>query len=303
MTEIELPRDPAIEALLLIASRMQRALSSYRRLLRLEERKLKPIVEKWLEWTARKLRAGLSDMRGKTPAARAESIANWKEIQEQGREMIKPALFEILQAGGNSAMTVRQVRKQEICFDPIMIRRTWEVTKQERFDPIGVEAVKWTEKHSAELVVEITDETMLAIREYIKTGINEGKSIQKIAMELRPLVGLTARDIKAVANYHEMLIVERPEYTAATQAEMAETYAQRLHRRRATTIARTETAFGLTEGQRQGYDQMGIERLQRIEDPDCCDVCDEHQGDIYTIEEAEGVLPEHPNCEGTWVAA
>ena len=26
-------------------------------------------------------------------------------------------------------------------------------------------------------------------------------------------------------------------------------------------------------------------------------------GKIYTLAEAEGVLPEHPNCEGSWVAA
>jgi len=177
------------------------------------------------------------------------------------------------------------------------------IRKQERFDPIGVEAVGWTTAHSAELVVEITDATMLAIREYIKVGVNAGKSIQKIAMELRPLVGLTEKNIMAVANYHEMLILERPEYTAATQREMAETYARRLHRRRATTIARTETAFALTEGQRQGYAQMGVKELERVEDPECCDICAEYNGTVYGIKEAEGVLPEHPNCEGTWVVA
>jgi len=122
-------------------------------------------------------------------------------------------------------------------------------------------------------------------------------------MELRPLVGLTSKDIIAVANYHEMLILERPEYTVATQQEMAEVYARRLHRARATNIARTETAFSLTEGQRQGYAQMGATKLERVEDPECCDICAEYQGKIYTIAEAEGVLPEHPQCEGSWVVA
>jgi len=216
-------------------------------------------------------------MRGKTAGAKVMSLADWADIRARGQELLKPALFETLEAGGNSMMGQR-------------------VKKQERFDPIGVEAITWTTEHTAELVVEITDVTMMAIREYIKVGVNEGKSIQAIAMELRPLVGLITKDIMAVANYHEMLILERPEYTAAVQRDMAEVYARRLHRLRATTIARTETAFSLTEGQRQGYAQMGVTKLERVEDPDCCDICAEYNGKIYTIAEAEGVLPEHPNC-------
>ena len=275
----------AIDIILAKDRRTRRAQHSYRRLLRLQEKKLKAVVNEWLVWTAKTISAGLSGMRGRTPAARVKSIADWKEIQAHGEELIKPLMFETLAAGGNSVMGKRVVKKQE------------------RFDPIGLEAIKWTTEHSAELVVEITEETMLAIREYIKVGVDAGKSIQKIAMELRPLVGLTSKDIMAVANYHQLLILERPEYTVSRQREMAEVYARRMHRRRATTIARTETAYALTEGQRQGYDQMGIKRLERVEDPECCDICAEYQGKIYTIAEAEGVLPEHPSCEGSWVVA
>ncbi len=266
------------------ATKQRRALNSYRRLMRLHERKFQSVVNEWLEWTAKTIRAGLSSMKGRTPAARVKSLADWDEIRTRGEEILKPALFEILAAGGDSVMGQR-------------------IRKQERFDPIGLEAIKWTTAHSAELVVEITEKTMLAIREYIEAGVKAGKSVQKIAMELRPLVGLTSKNLQAVANYHEMLILERPEYTAATQRQMADTYARRLHRRRAMTISRTETAFALTEGQRQGYDQMGVDKLERVEDPDCCDECNEHQGQIYTIAEAEGVLPAHPNCEGSWVIA
>lgn len=274
-----------IDIILTKGRRTQRAMHSYRRLLRLQERKLKSVVNEWLEWTAKTIRAGLSGIRGKTPTARVKSIADWKEIQAHGEELMKPVMFETLAVGGNSAMGKRMVKKQE------------------RFDPIGLEAIKWTTEHTAELVVQITNETMLAIREYIKVGVDAGKSVQKIAMELRPLVGLTSRDIIAVANYHEMLILERPEYTVARQREMAEVYARRMHRRRATTIARTETAYALTEGQRQGYAQMGIKRLEWVADPDCCDLCDEMNGKIFTVGEASGLMPLHVNCECSWVAA
>jgi len=65
-------------------------------------------------------------------------------------------------------------------------------------------------------------------------------------------------------------------------------------------IARTETAYGLNEGIREGYGQLGYTKLQRIEDPegdpewDC--TCRENNGAIYTLAESQGVLPEHPNC-------
>ncbi len=70
------------------------------------------------------------------------------------------------------------------------------------------------------------------------------------------------------------------------------------------TITRTETAYALTEGQRQGYGQMGVKKLERVEDFDSPDDdCQINNGKIYTLAEAQGVLPAHPNCEGSWVAA
>jgi len=41
----------------------------------------------------------------------------------------------------------------------------------------------------------------------------------------------------------------------------------------------------------------------RVEAPTCCDICADYDGHVYTIAEASGILPEHPNCGGTWVAA
>lgn len=274
----------AVDIILAKDRRARRALRSYHRLLRLHERKLKSVVNEWMEWTAKTIRAGLNGMRGKTPTARVKSIADWDEIRTHGEELMKSVIFETLVAGGDSVMGKRVVKKQE------------------RFDPIGLEAIKWTTEHSVALVVEITDETMLAIRAYIEQGVKAGKSIQKIAMELRPLVGLTERNLFAVANFHERLILERPEYTAATQRQMADAYARRMHRRRATTIARTETASALTEGQRQGYGQMGIKQIMIVEAPTCCDICADLDGHVYTIGRAVGMLPQHPNCRGTWVA-
>ena len=260
-------------------SRRRRAHSNFKRMLRLNERILLPRVNEWLDWTIKQIQPGLAKMKGRTAAAKVKSIADWDKIRAEGVVILKPSLHEILTVGGNHVMNKALIRKQD------------------RFDPIGVEAIAWANQHSAELVVEVTDKTIKGIRSYVVAGIKAGKSVPVIARELRPLVGLTERKINAVANFHERLILDRPELTAARQREMTETYARRLHRDRAQTIARTETSFALNEGQRQGYDQMGITHLERVEDQtDPADPCTGTNGRIYTIEEAEGVLPEHPNC-------
>lgn len=262
------------------ANRSRRAYRRHQLLLRENERKMQPPVKEFMDYMTRKLKAGISRMSGTSPTQKANSIADWEEIRKKGQEILKPVLFDVLNSGANS-VTERELKKQE------------------RFDPIGIEAIDWTNAHSAELVVEITQETMMGIRDVIATGIQAGKSMPAIARELRPIVGLNSRYAEAVGRLHTSLIAEG--VAAQKAAARAERYAGRLHRRRTMTIARTETAFALSEGQRQGYAQMGVKRLMRVEAPTCCDICADYDGHVYTIAEASGILPEHPNCGGTWV--
>ncbi|KKN64672.1 hypothetical protein LCGC14_0489410 [marine sediment metagenome] len=272
----------AIDIILAKDRSTRRAHRNYVLMHRKAERKIVPKIKEWLEFTDKKLRAGLSRMRGQTPATMVKSIADWEKIRRHGEELIKPELMEILTEGGNAVMERRMVEKQA------------------RFDPIGIEAVNWVNTHGAELVVEITAETMQGIRDVITTGIQAGKSMPAIARELRPIVGLNSRQVGAVSNFHTKLIAEG--VVAKEAAKKAERYAGRLHRRRTMTIARTESAYALTEGQRQGYGQMGVKNLERVEDPDAPDDdCQMNNGRIYSLAAASGVLPAHPNCEGTWV--
>lgn len=274
----------AIDIFLVKARRRERSLVNFQRMLRINERKLIPKVIEWMNWSKAEIATGLNKMRGRTPMARVKSIVDWEDIERQGIVWLKPAMLEILGEGRKAVVERR-------------------IIKQERFDPIGMEAVKWATEHSAKLVREVTKETMQAIRPYIVAGINEGKSIDKIARELRSLVGLTEKQMWAVAHYHEKIIIERPEYTAARQKAMADTYARRLHRKRALLIARTETKNALWEGVFQGYGQMGIARVEGVSDPEACEWCkDNIDGKVYSIEEARA-LDAHPGCECAWVAA
>ena len=290
----------AIDVCLAKVKQKPRALRNYHRLIRQGERKLLPLIREWMDESIKAMQVALPKMNLKaiTEAEKkikyadkkkikkiVDQFVDWNAINANGIVILKPTILELLGEGGKTVVE----RK---------------IIKQERFDVIGLEAVKWATEHTATLVTEITGETMKAIQAYITQGINAGKSVEKIARELRPLVGLTEKQIIATANFHEMLILDRPEWTVARQNQSAEAYARRLHRKRATMIARTESAFALSEGQRQGYDQMGVKQLERVEDPATeDDDCADNNGRIYTIAEAQGVLPAHPNCEGTWVAA
>jgi len=259
--------------------RKPKAVRNMRRLITLNERKLRLKVDEWMKLMIKDIQRGLPKLKSKN-----SKIADWKHIKEQGNLILKPVILAILGEGGKAVVD----RK---------------IMKQDRFDEIGTSAVKWAEKHTAALVVEITVETQAAIKAFIVDAVKKGQSIPAVAKQLRPLVGLTTRQIMAVANYEEWLIVNRPEYTVKVIREMAEVKARRLHRYRAQLIARTETANSLSEGIRQGYMQMGVKQLQFVAGPGSCDDCAALDGQIFPIAEAEGVIAVHPGCRCTFVAA
>lgn len=274
----------AVDDFLEKAGSRKRSSLNYRRLLNSGERKMISPSREFMEFMIDEILKGLSKMKKGTPQKMVNSITDWDDLREQGVKIFKPVLLELLDKGGDS-----------------VVRRG--IKKQERFDPIGVEAVKWVSKHGAEMVREITDKSMDAMREFFRDGINRGWSTQEMARAIRPYVGLTEKQLVGLANYEEKLIETRPDLTANRIRSMTNTKAKRMVNDRVMLISRTESSSALNEGIREGYLQMGIKRLERVEDPRCCDICAEYNGKIYTVDEAQGVLPEHPGCEGVWVMA
>lgn len=265
----------------------KRTLRNFRRLLRANEKKLIPIVREWMQGQNKEAVKGLSHVKRytkKNARTTARKLTDWDAIKADATILIKPHLLAILAEGGK-AVVDRQVLKQE-----------------ERFDPIGVSAVAWAKKHSAKLVTEVTDETIKGIAAYISDSVDKGRTVPEISMALREKVGLTTKQIMAVANYEEWLIVNRPEYSAKVIREMADVHARRLHRYRAAMIARTETANALKEGTLQGYEQFGIKNVTGVSDPECCDWCAENiSGKTYSMAEAREIdASTHPQCECGW---
>lgn len=79
------------------------------------------------------------------------------------------------------------------------------------------------------------------------------------------------------------------------------------NRARALTIARTEMIHAHAEGQLDGLKDLGITKVTaEVEwstagDKLVCPICASLEGNVYTIDEARGLIPEHPNCRCAWV--
>lgn len=172
------------------------------------------------------------------------------------------------------------------------------------FDAANPEAVAWAERNAARLVTDVTRDAQAAIRTVVADGLANGVSPSETARLIRSSIGLTERDAAAVMKRQLELLSQG--VTNAT--ERAEKYAAKLTRRRAQTIARTETMRAANEGQLQLWAQAkGAGLLNRdakkvwiTSDP--CPICEELEGEEVGIEEEFSIgadPPAHPNCRCT----
>jgi SPP1 gp7 family putative phage head morphogenesis protein len=78
-------------------------------------------------------------------------------------------------------------------------------------------------------------------------------------------------------------------------------------RTRARTIARTETIAAHADATLDSFEEGGVEGVEaEVEfatagDDNVCPQCQALEGNTYTIEEARGLIPVHPNCRCAWL--
>ena len=242
---------------------------------------LRPKVNEWMGIMRRRILSDLTRRFKKDVALEITTkLTDWEWIQDNGRRILKPALLTVLGNGGDEAFIIGGI--------------------EARFDILNPKSVAWAEKHCAKLVREVTEETRAGIRDVIARGVKEGKSVPRMAKEIRPLVGLTSRQSMAVANYDEWLIMNRPELSATEVSRRVDVYARRMHRRRAKMISHTESAFAVDEGTLQGYEQVGVKEVEILLAEGACDDCVELAQKRYKPSEAHGILPAHPVCRCCW---
>jgi len=80
-----------------------------------------------------------------------------------------------------------------------------------------------------------------------------------------------------------------------------------ISRKRAMVIARTEIINAHAEGQLDAFEMLGIDEVgAEVEwstagDDSVCEQCDELSGQVYLIDDARGMIPQHPNCRCAWL--
>jgi len=78
---------------------------------------------------------------------------------------------------------------------------------------------------------------------------------------------------------------------------------------RALTIARTEIIHAHAEGQLDAYEDLGVTELgvdvewSTANDERVCPDCEDMEGQTFSVDEARGLIPLHPNCRCSWISA
>jgi len=255
------------------------------RLLLRNERILQPALVKWFGFALKQIRRDLARKFSKDRAADITAkMTYWEEIEGNGVRAVKPAVLKIMGNGAQKAYTIAEFA--------------------ETFDVLNVRSVELADKICSRMVTNVTEKTKEGISTYIREGIREGKSMPKIAKELRPFVGLTKSQTESVLNYRKLLGDKDkfPKLTAAEIDHKVQRYADKTHRQRMQTIARTETARAQSEGYLLGLEDAGVEKVEFSATASACEeLCQPLNGNEYTIEESRGMIPVHPRCTCSWL--
>jgi len=171
---------------------------------------------------------------------------------------VTPIEYEsaVYQAGVQNELRKMATDGAKIAVDQVLGDAAADVFSQANLD-----AIKWSESRSAELVSLIDKTTREGIKDLVAKAEREGWSNQQLAQELR----------------------DRYEFSAY-RAEM---------------IARTETAMADVQGSLKGWKDSGVvDRKEFLAAPQCCALCQTYNHKIVDIDDRFpfGDPPVHPNC-------
>lgn len=184
--------------------------------------------------------------------------------------------------------------------------------------------LKWISERGAEFVTASTQEQKDAIAALLAKKMRDGHTVDELSRLIRPCIGLTERDAKAVAKLYDSIVENlkqehprmKPENIRRKALDAAQKYAERKHRQRAMTIAQTESAFaynrgadeGVRQAQAEGYLGTVKKRWSTSGDDGVCAICASLEGEEIGMDEEfefkgrvlfEGnkrLPPAHPKC-------
>lgn len=185
--------------------------------------------------------------------------------------------------------------EQQVLSRLLLKRATVEKQLVGRFDITNPRSVEYLRNHGAEFVTEISNSTREAIRQHLVRSYQDGIPPREIAREIKREIGLTPRQVEAVANYRaflelpvgedrpiadtnvqrlrrggmritSMARLAREGFRRGEKDKMVRNYADRLLKERALTIARTETINAASAGRQEMWEQAAEQGLIDEED-------------------------------------
>ena len=168
----------------------------------------------------------LTKFRGQNAREMADNLTNWESLVKYGIDLESRRLAEIYMKG------VRMVAKNSI---------------KKAIDPIGLKANEWASQYAAYGIKQITYDSRKAIQKIISESLKAGDSIQTIARKVMPMIGLNRKQAEDLIKLEHKLKTKglKPDQIQL----ILDKYAKKALRHRAETIARTDTAIALIQGQ------------------------------------------------------
>jgi SPP1 gp7 family putative phage head morphogenesis protein len=170
---------------------------------------------------------------------------------------------------------------------------------------------KWINDSAGKLISNVTENQREAIKVILEHyTVTEFKAPQAIAVILEPAIGLTAQQGRALVRYRASLEAQTGLWASTVDA-LTQRRADDLKRKRALTIARTETTNAFNEGQQIKINRM-LEKEEikgpvlkewiTSEDEKVCKICGPLDGIRVPLNGRFGSLngpSAHPNCRCT----
>lgn len=199
--------------------------------------------------------AAVADVRSVTTLARLEEMVRagdlaglqrvlaGEPLEAALRARLAPAVVRLAQDAGQKAVGALPASLRGVA----------------RFDLLNPKTVDFLRSYSFGLIRQIGATTREGIRRVVTDAFERGGHPRVQARQIRNMVGLTARQAAAVSGYRAQLLAQGVKQAVADRR--AQRYADRLVRRRALNIARTETIRAANVGQQALWDQMADEGL------------------------------------------
>ncbi len=212
----------------------------------------------------------------------ALELTDWEIVEKEGIVKIKPVILEIVKKAGENTTKLFDIKAS--------------------FDIVNIRSVELAEQITARLVTEVTLKTQEGIATAIRIGAEKGQSIPAIAKNIKPLVGLTQAQVVSVANFEEAYIIKFPGANRDRIDRAVNRYERKKHRERSEMIARTESSRTNAEGSLDVYQSEGVtvEWIAVAGNDFDPEFCQDNDGKVFSIQEARGLIPVHPNCECIW---